>query len=71
MKTAEKAFDASEWGRRAAQEIVEEYGDAAAIDTACYRACGFVLAAAKLALLDDNFAKLIGMNMEPPREFDL
>ncbi|NRP70619.1 hypothetical protein ILFOPFJJ_01500 [Ensifer psoraleae] len=63
-------FDAGSWGRRAAQEIVDEYSNAAAIDTACYRVCSFVDAAAKLALADSSVALRIGEMMDPPRSFD-
>jgi hypothetical protein len=35
-----------------------------------YKVCSFVDAAARLALLDSNFAKLIGEAMEPPRSMD-
>jgi hypothetical protein len=66
MSEAERDFDPTEWGRRVAQEIIDEFADAAAIDTASYKVCSFVDAAARLALLDSNFAKLIGEAMEPP-----
>jgi hypothetical protein len=34
MSEAERDFDPTEWGRRVAQEIIDEFADAAAIDTA-------------------------------------
>lgn len=62
--------EAEAWGLRVAREIVADYGDAAAIDTACYRVCGFVIAAAHLALVNPSIARLIAESMEPPREMD-
>lgn len=70
MSEGSKGFEPEEWGRRVAQEIIDEHSDAAALDTACYRVCSFVDAAAKLALLDRSFARLLGASMEPPREMD-
>lgn len=64
------AKEAEKWGLRVAREIVDEYGDAAALDTACYRICSFVQAAAQLALLDRSVARIIGASMESPREMD-
>lgn len=58
------------WAQSVAQEIVDEFSDAAAIDTASYRICGFVDAAARLALADPEVARRIGEQMAPPREMD-
>lgn len=60
----------TEWATLVAREIVIEYSDAAAIDTGSYRVCGFVDAAAKLALEDSDVARRIGEKMEPRREVD-
>jgi hypothetical protein len=68
--TDNKDFDPKEWGRRVAQEIIDDWADAAALDTACYRICSFLDAAAKLALEDSTVARRIGAIMEPPREMD-
>jgi chemotaxis signal transduction protein len=61
------AVDPAAWARHAARQIIENHGDAAAIDTANYRECGFIIEAAKLALRDASIANQIGKGMEPPR----
>lgn len=57
-----------EWARYAAQMILTRHSDEAAIDTADYRECSFILEAARLALTDDGLASKIGGAMEPRRE---
>lgn len=57
----------TEWAQDAARQILENYGHAGSIDTANYQECGFIIESAKLALIDDMFAKSIGMHMEPER----
>lgn len=64
-------LDPATWGKRVAHEILCEYGDAAAIDTACYRVCSFIESAARLAIADSTVARLIGERMEPPRKMDI
>jgi hypothetical protein len=56
-----------EWAREAAKKIVENYADSAAIDTANYQECGFIMAAAELALSNESFATQIAQRMGPPR----
>lgn len=58
------------WARRAAREIIENHGNQAAIDTANYRECGFIMAATKLALEDAGVAARIGQMIESPRIID-
>lgn len=60
-------FNSGEWAAKAAREILNNHESAAAIDTANYRECGFIIEAAKLALADPVFAARIGAAMEPPR----
>lgn len=59
------------WAQKVAREIIEEYCDAAAIDTGSYKICGFLIAAAEVALKDVVFAYRIGEIMEKPRWMDL
>lgn len=58
------------WAQRAAREIVANFSDEAAVETANYRECGFIMQAALLALSDEKVAARIGQMMEPPREID-
>jgi hypothetical protein len=57
----------NEWAQTAARKIIEKYADVAAIETANYQECGFIMAAAKLALSDDAIASRIARLMEPHR----
>lgn len=57
----------SVWAQEAARLILAEFEDAAAIDTADYQLCGFILAAAKVAGQDAALAARIGGLMEPQR----
>jgi len=45
-----------------ARQIVESYADAAAIETADYRECSFILEAARLA--DEGLAARLGARLE-------
>jgi hypothetical protein len=56
-----------EWAREAAAKLLNEFADAAAIDTANYQLCGFILAAAKAALEDAAVAHKVESLMEPQR----
>lgn len=56
------------WAEYAAKGIIDEFDDAAAIDTAGYIPCGFFMAAAKLAVENPEVARMIGERMEPPRK---
>jgi hypothetical protein len=60
----------TEWARHAARMIIERHGDASAVDTADYRECGFIIAAATVALANESFAAAIGDRMEPKRSGD-
>ncbi len=55
------------WAKRVAWMIIENHADAAAIDTADYRECSFILEAARLVLEDSSVAEHVGRRMEPPR----
>lgn len=55
------------WARQAAERLLIEFENAAAIDTANYQLCGFILAAATVAIEDDAVAQKIGDLMEPER----
>jgi hypothetical protein len=55
------------WSQGAARIILDKFEDAAAIDTANYRLCGFIIAAAKIALEDEDIAVRIAESMEPER----
>ncbi|MGZ8395514.1 MAG: hypothetical protein ACXW3X_02460 [Rhodoplanes sp.] len=56
-----------EWAEDAARRLIERFSDSAAIDTADYQLCGFILAAATVALEDQGVAARIGALMEPMR----
>lgn len=56
-----------EWARDAAARITSAFSDSAAIETADYQLCSFIMAAARIALLDDNCAEGLGSFMERPR----
>lgn len=58
----------AEWARTGADRIIKNHGDEGAIDTANYIECGFIIAAAQLALENAEFAALIGTKMEPDRQ---
>lgn len=60
----------SEWAQDAAGQLLEMRDDAA-IDTACYQKCGFVLAAAQIAISDPEVAERIGALMEPERRMGI
>jgi hypothetical protein len=55
------------WARDAAARILTEFESADAIDTANYQLCGFILAAAKIAAENEDFARRIGDLMEQQR----
>lgn len=57
-----------EWAREAAARITSAFSDSAAIETADYQLCSFIMAAARIALLDDNCAERLGSFMERPRK---
>ncbi|KAF0137359.1 MAG: hypothetical protein FD152_534 [Xanthobacteraceae bacterium] len=61
------ASTAVEWARENAEAILDEFEDAAAVDTGHYGLCGFIIAAARVALRDPVFAKEVGALMEPER----
>lgn len=63
-------FDPGAWSIRAAQDILDHFEDAAAVDTANYRECSFIIEAARLVLADQSAAKRIGEAMERPRGSD-
>jgi len=63
--------ESARWAKRAASEIIENYADAVAIETANYRECSFIIEAAKLALVDDRVAARVGELMEAPRALDI
>jgi hypothetical protein len=48
----------------AAKRLRDEFANAVAIETANYDMCWFVMAAAKLALEDEDIAARIGKKME-------
>lgn len=55
------------WARDAAFRILTEFETEDAIDTANYQLCGFILAAAKIASENEDFARRIGCLMEQRR----
>lgn len=59
--------DVKDWAIQAANRLRVEFGDSACIDTANYQLCSFILAAAQVALKDEDVARRIGELMEPPR----
>jgi hypothetical protein len=63
-----KADPRTSWAQKAARQIEQEYRDTAAIETANYMECGFILAAAQVAQQKPDVARQIGALMEPPRD---
>lgn len=57
-----------EWTRMAARRLLDEFGEAAAIETADYQLCSFVLAAAEVALKSTEFARHVGELMGSKRD---
>lgn len=57
-----------EWAIKAARRLRVEFADASAIETANYALCSFILAAAELALEDEEFARKLAERMDSPRE---
>lgn len=51
----------------AAERLRVEFADSAAIETANYQICGFIMAAARVAIEDREVAARIGALMEPRR----
>jgi hypothetical protein len=56
-----------DWAAEAARRILENQGDTAAIETANYQECSFIIRAAELVLRDRELAERIGRMMEPRR----
>ena len=50
--------------RSIASTLLREFKDTAAIDTANYLECGFIIAAAELCVVDYAFARAVGKHME-------
>lgn len=63
-------MEPSEWARLAAKRLLKEHSHEAAIETADYRECSFIIEAARLALADDAVAAKIGAAMEAKRNLD-
>lgn len=57
----------ADWAKSAAQRLLKDFGSAGAIETANYQLCGFILAAASLAVADPEVAARIGTLMEKDR----
>jgi len=64
------AAPGSDWAIKAARRLKDEFEFASSIDTANYQLCGFIMAAAELALEDDEVARRIAEKMEPERRAD-
>lgn len=60
-------IDQKNWAITAAEQLRAEFGDTSSIDTADYQLCTFIMAAAELALRDENVARRIAELMEPQR----
>lgn len=60
--------DQAQWAQIAASRLISEFSDVAAIETANYHLCSFILAAAKVVSNDPNLALRIGSLMEPERK---
>ena len=67
MKVDRDSETQREWALGAAEQL-NEMRDDAAIDTGSYHLCGFIQAAATLALSDPELAARIGALMEPERK---
>jgi len=70
MDDRSKAETPTEWATLAARRILEKFDDEASVDTAHYRDCNFILASARIALRNKDFAAQIGAIMEPRRAED-
>lgn len=58
----------AQWAQMAASRLISEFSDVAAIETANYHLCSFILAAAKIVYDDADFALTVGSLMEPERK---
>lgn len=67
MAAVPRTYDHAAWAVEAARDLLSKFSREASIDTANYRLCGFISAAARLASDDDDVARRIGALMEPPR----
>jgi hypothetical protein len=60
-------IDRANWAQSASKRLIDEFSNTAAIDTADYQLCSFILAAARLVSERPDFAQLVGERMESPR----
>ena len=60
-------YNREKWAYDAATMVLENHENAAAISTANYIECGFIIAAARMCRIDPAFAEAVGRLMEPPR----
>lgn len=60
--------DQIRWAQSAANCLLSEFSDSAAIDTANYHLCAFILSAAKAVLSDKSVAQRVGDLMKPERD---